>query len=157
MLFLLFQLGEERYVLDTASVAEVLPLVGMRPIPHAPPGLAGVFSWRGTPLPAIDLAQLILGRPARRRLSTRLILVDYPAEAGGPTRLGLIAEGVTETVRLDPADFTDAGPAVDAAPYLGPVANDGRGLVQRFELRHLLPTTWRGLLSAPEAARALEC
>lgn len=151
MLFLLFQLGEERYALDVACIAEVLPLVGVRPIPQAPPALAGVFDCRGTPLPAIDLAQLLLGRPARRRLSTRLVLVDCPLEAGGMQRLGLIAERVTETVRLDAADFAATAAA---APCLGPIANDGRGLVQRFELRDLLPAAMHGFQFRAEAACA---
>ena len=34
MLFLLFQLGEDRYALDTGRVIEVLPLVAITPIPR---------------------------------------------------------------------------------------------------------------------------
>jgi chemotaxis-related protein WspB len=56
MLFLLFQLGEERYALDTSHVAEVLPLVAITPIPQAPTGVAGLFNYRGAPVPAIDLS-----------------------------------------------------------------------------------------------------
>lgn len=154
MLFLLFQLGEERYALDVACVAEVLPLVGVRPIPQAPPAVAGVFSCRGTLLPVVDLCQLILGRPARRRMSTRLIIVDHPGEQGETHRLGLIAERVSETARLDAAAFVAAGVEVSAAPYLGPIAVDTRGLVQRVEVRDLLPVFLRGLVftEAPLAA-----
>lgn len=146
MLFLLFQLGEERYALDVACVAEVLPLVGVRPIPQAPPAVAGVFSCRGTLLPAVDLCQLILGRPARRRMSTRLVIVDHPGEQGEVHRLGLIAERVTETARLDAAAFVASGVEVSTAPYLGPIAVDTRGLVQRVEVRGLLSASLRGLL-----------
>ena len=45
MLFLLFQLGQDRYALDTGRVAEVLPLVAITPIPQAPPELAGLFNY----------------------------------------------------------------------------------------------------------------
>ena len=66
MLFLVFQLGPDRYALDAKRVAEVLPLVDIKSIPHAPNGIAGVFNYRGTPVPVIDLAQLTLGQPARQ-------------------------------------------------------------------------------------------
>ena len=35
MLFLEFQIGAEAYVLDTAQIVEVLPLVSMKRIPQA--------------------------------------------------------------------------------------------------------------------------
>ena len=47
MLFLVFQLGQDRYALDTGTVAEVLPLVEITPIPLAPAGMAGLFNYRG--------------------------------------------------------------------------------------------------------------
>ncbi len=36
MLFLLFQLGKDRYVLEAARVIEVLPLMDLKQIPEAP-------------------------------------------------------------------------------------------------------------------------
>ena len=51
MLFLLFQIGQHRYALDSRRVAEVLPLVDIKEIPHAPAGVAGVFNYRGVPVP----------------------------------------------------------------------------------------------------------
>ena len=55
MLFLTFQLGVDRYALDAKRVAEVLPLVDIKQIPHAPAGVAGVFNYRGTPVPVIGI------------------------------------------------------------------------------------------------------
>ena len=36
MLFLLFELGKDRYALDVRQIAAVLPLVGIKQIPKAP-------------------------------------------------------------------------------------------------------------------------
>ena len=36
MLFLLFELGTDRYALDALQIAEVLPLVAIKRIPRAP-------------------------------------------------------------------------------------------------------------------------
>lgn len=146
MLFLLFQLGNDHYALEAGKVAEVLPLVSLKQIPQAPPAVAGVFDFRGEPVPVVDLSQMALGRPARCRLSTRIILAHYPDGNGEPRLLGLIAERVTETIRRDPLDFITSGVDLDAAPYLGPVATDARGLIQRVDVDQLLTSAVRDLL-----------
>jgi chemotaxis-related protein WspB len=153
MLFLLFQLGQDRYLLDTGRVAEVLPLVAITQIPQAPPGVAGLFNYRGVPVPVVDLSQLALGRPARNRLNTRIVLVHYPDGSGGTQLLGLIAERVTETVRRDEADFVASGVSSDRAPYLGPVATDARGLLQWIVVESLLPVSVRDVLFTPAMTR----
>jgi chemotaxis-related protein WspB len=146
MLFILFQVGNGHYALDAAQIAEVMPLVGITRIPQAPPGVAGVFDCGGVPMPVIDLSQLMVDRPAENRLSTRIIVVDYPDESGHMHRLGLIAERVTETIRLERTDFVEAGVASDGAPYLGPVATGARGLVQWVQVSKLLPGSVRDVL-----------
>jgi chemotaxis-related protein WspB len=146
MLFLLFQLGNDRYALEAGQVAEVLPLLSLKQIPQAPPAVAGAFDFRGEPVPVVDLSQMALGRPARCRLSTRIILVHYPDGSGDQRLLGLIAERVTETIRRDPQDFVASGVDLDAAPYLGPLATDARGLIQRVVVDRLLTSAVRDLL-----------
>jgi chemotaxis-related protein WspB len=149
MLFLLFELGNDRYALDVRQIAEVLPLVGVKQIPGAPPALIGLFNYRGNPVPVIDLAQLVLGRPAARRMSTRIVLVHYPDENGHTHLLGLIAEKATQTARHEPADFVPSGVTSADTPYLGPVATDARGLLQWIDARTLLPPSFHDLLFKP--------
>jgi chemotaxis-related protein WspB len=146
MLFIIFQLGRDSYALDAAQVVEVLPLVRVKKIPRAPAGVAGVFTYRGAPVPVLDLSELALGRPAHARLSTRLLLVRFPDATGKKRLLGLIAEKATETMRREPGDFVPAGVRSDGAPYLGPVANDPRGLIQWIEVDKLLPESVRAAL-----------
>ena len=146
MLFFLFRMGDDRYALDALQIVEVLPLVGVKAIPQAPSGVAGILDYHGVPVPSIDLSQLALGRPARQRLGTRIILVDYPARNGTHHLLGLIAERATETMRRDPTDFVTSGVGNDTAPYLGPVAVDPQGIVQWIEIDKLLPSSVRDLL-----------
>lgn len=143
MLFLLFHLDRNRYMLDVRQVAEVLPLIGIIKIPQAPPFVAGMFNYRGTLVPAVDLCQVMLGRPARQRLHTRILLVQYTDDSGGAYLLGLIAERVTETLQRESSDFTTSGITV---PHLGAVATDRQGLTQRIEVNQLLPASVRNLL-----------
>lgn len=134
MLYLLFSLDRYRYLLDVRQVVEVLPLIGIMPIPQAPPTVAGLFNYRGTLVPAIDLAQALLGRAARERLHTRIILAHITDEGGTPQLLGLIAETVTDTVRREATDFSDS------------VAMDGEGLTHRIEVNQMVPAAVRSLL-----------
>src|SRR5262245_58165670 len=106
MLFLLFELGQDRFVLDALQVAEILPLVDIKQIPQAPPAVAGIFNYHGAPVPVIVVSQLALGRPAERRVSTRIVVVHYPDAEGVTRLLGLITERATQTVRHEKADFT---------------------------------------------------
>ena len=144
MLFLTFQIGKDRYALDSAQVVEVLPLVRHKQIPHAAAGVIGAFVYHGKPVPLIDLAQLCLGVPARIRMSTRIFLINYTREP--EHLLGLVAEHATQTIRREAHDFTNPGVAVDAAPYLGPVTTDAHGMIQRIEVHQLLPAEVRNQL-----------
>jgi chemotaxis-related protein WspB len=142
MLFLVFQVGAHRYAIDAAQVAEVLPLVALTAIARASEEVAGVLMYRGAPVPVVDLSQLLEGRPAERRLSTRVVVVHYPlgkdGAKGGTRLLGLIAEKATETIRRQAQEFVDSGVVNDRAPYLGSVAPDPRGMVQRVDIHRLL-------------------
>ena len=92
MLFLVFQLGTDRYAIEAAQVVEVLPLVKSKHIPHAPLGVAGIFDYHGAPVPLIDLAELALGKASRQWMSTRIILVNYRENSGKTHLLGFLAE-----------------------------------------------------------------
>lgn len=146
MLFLRFHLGNDRYLLESTQVVEVVPLLRMKRIPHAAAAVAGVIDYRGRPVPVIDLSVLALGRSSGRSMSTRIIVVNY-SEAGGALQLlGLIAEKATRTVRLDAADFQDPGVTSAEAPYLGRLATDPDGLLQWIVVGNLLPASVRDVL-----------
>jgi chemotaxis-related protein WspB len=140
MLFLLMQLDGNRYALDIAQVAEVLPLVQLKSLPRAPVGVAGIVDYGGAPVPVIDLSVLLVGRPALKRLNTRLVIVHYTA-GGRKQLLGLVAERATETMRRDPADFQDSGVKTVSPPQLGPVALDAAGSVHWIDVAQLLPAS----------------
>ncbi|PAJ89800.1 chemotaxis protein CheW [Burkholderia ubonensis] len=172
MLFLLFELDGERYALEATRIVEVLALAPVKSIPGAPPWLAGAIDRHGKPVPVIDVAQLALGRAARRLRSTRLVVVRYhtpdtPPDAppdtgdtggtggaggaGGAAgrMLGLIVEHATQTCRIDPARFADSGIATPHARWLGPVAGDASGFVQWVDVRRMIDDDARALLFPP--------
>lgn len=151
MLFLIFRLGPERYALDANEIVEVLPCVALKTIPAAPAWVAGVFNYHGRTVPVIDLVALALGRPATDHVSTRTILVNYPAGDDAQI-LGVIAEHANRTLRRAAADFGPSGIDTPAAPYLGRVAADAGGLLQWIRIADLLPPEVRASLFAAEPA-----
>jgi chemotaxis-related protein WspB len=170
MLFLLFDLDGDRYALDAAGIVEVLALAPTKSVPGAPAWVAGMFERHGEPVPVIDVSQLALGRPARQLRSTRLVLVQYRVheaheahggcgeagvQAGIQTDahlLGLIVERATQTQRIERERFADSGLATPHARWLGPVANDGMGLVQWVEVQEMLGDDVKALLFPPTVA-----
>ncbi|MBE0541161.1 MAG: chemotaxis protein CheW, partial [Verrucomicrobia bacterium] len=105
MLYLLFQLGHDRYALPARDVVEVLPYLALPPIPRAAPGVAGLCNYRGRPVPVLDLCALLWDRPARAVLSTRIIIVKAGEPSAPESLLGFIAERATGTLRRDPGDL----------------------------------------------------
>ena len=146
MLFLLFQLDADRYALPARDVTEVLPLLSMKTLPGAPRGVVGLVNYRGLAVPAVDLVLLALGRPSARRVSTRMLIVKYPHPDGRERLLGVIVERATEMIAKEPGDFRPIGITTAAARYLGPVAHDPRGMIQRVEVAALLTDELRAAL-----------
>ena len=137
MLFLLLYLESDCYALDANHVVEILPLVGIKQL-QSPQRIVGTINYHGTFVPVVDFSELILGRRASARLSTRILLLRCLGD-GEPARLlGLIGEKATETMRCEPTDFVSAGITNDDAPYLGAIATRPQGLVQRIEVNKLL-------------------
>ncbi len=95
MLLLLLRVARDRFALPARQVVEVLPDVALQSATGLGTGCAGLLAYRGGAVPVLDLGRRLAGRPCRRRLSTRLVLVRGEDEA----LWGLRAEGVTGTLR----------------------------------------------------------
>ena len=139
MLMLVFQLGKDRYALETSHVVEVIPSLVLRKLPRAPEYVIGIFNYRGTIVPVVDLCQLTLDRPCDNCLSTRILLVQVRGDDGSSRCIGLRAERVTETVKVSESDMVPPGIAVADAPYLGKLISDARGMIQCIRVEDILP------------------
>lgn len=120
-------------------------MVVMRDIPHAPHYVGGLFNYRGTIVPAIDLCRLLQGKSSQSALSTRIIVVNYHHE-GKVSLVGLIAERISDTLRHTEIELINAGFQPEEAPYLGEMILDRQGMIQRIEVESLLPESHRALL-----------
>jgi chemotaxis-related protein WspB len=150
MKVLVFHIGPDRYGLPLRDVRRVLPLLELKGVPLAPDSVAGLMNLHGEPVPVIDLARISGGAPARRHFDTRIVLADYTAPDGTLHALGLMAERVLGVQDLAQQDLAPSG--VQAAPFLGRVAGDARGMVQLVDTNALLPDELRARLFPVEAA-----
>lgn len=151
MLLLCFDIGADRYAIPAAGVREILPLGPAREVPGAPDYVAGVILYRGRVIPVIDLTAMALGRNARRYMSTRIVVVDYrPGRERDVELLGLLAERVTDTVRLEDEQFKPPAVETDDAPFLGRIAAPDGRMIQLIEVEDLLTGPVRELLYPDE-------
>jgi chemotaxis-related protein WspB len=146
MLLLAFQIGEDRYALDTARILRVLQVPRLKQVPHAPRGVVGLLQVSETCVPVVDLSAAALGRPSRKSVSTRLILTNDGAGSDIVRMLGIIVEKATGTLKVKAETFMNAGVSIPQASYLGPVLSDANGLIQMIEVDRLLPEEIRAAL-----------
>ena len=156
MQLLTFTIAGESYAIESRRVVEVLPLVPARPIPLTPGYVRGVFTYRGSLVPLVDLGRRLGDVVLEERLSTRVIVAEYlPPGSRRPARLGLVAENVISIVAAERAETSLPALELATAPFLGRLLRiDGR-TVQVVDVDHLLPADLAaGLFPAasPEAA-----
>jgi chemotaxis-related protein WspB len=137
MLFLLFQIANDLYALDTREIVEVLPMVNVKEIPQAPRSVSGLFDYHGTTVPLVDLSELAHGTPSRPMMTTRIVLLRYPDSSGAGQLLGWLVEKARATLRRAEEDFADSN--VEGAWFLGGVTREGDSLIQRISVPNLLP------------------
>lgn len=141
MLAILFNLGSNRYAVDSRQVVEIVPVLALTAVSHAPEFIAGQFDYRGMLVPVIDLRRLVEGKACLTQLSTRIMIIHY-----GGHLLGLMAEKVTEVRRLEEEQALAPPVSSSDAPYLGRMLAEERGLIQFVNVEELLTPAVRNIL-----------
>lgn len=145
MLLLIIEAGGARYSVSASRVVEVIPVPLLRPVPRTSDCIAGVFSYHGTVVPVIDVSMLLSKRPARQRLSTRILLVNFqPSRSTEPVLVGLMAEHATETVNCKREEFQSAGFQGAGKLYAGRMLIRSDGLIQELDVDSLLAAQLNG-------------
>ena len=134
MLYLRFKLDNEEYALDTRHIIEITPLVDLKPVPKSEDFIVGIMNYRGTPVPVIDLAYILMDRESARNMSTRII-ITY---TGNGRIAGLIIEHIEGMIKKSEADFINPNTDSGNASYLGNIAIDNRNMIQTINIEELL-------------------
>jgi len=126
-----FELGEERYGLDIATVYEIIRHQPITAVPQAPAFVEGVINLRGRIIPVVDLRDRFGMASGELTKASRIVV----CEAVG-TRVGLVVDGVSEVLMV-PGDAIESTPDVAAghdAGYLRGIAKLGDRLIILLDL-----------------------
>jgi len=138
MLFVIFHVGDDRYVVDAQKVVEVVPLVKLSNFSNTPDYIAGLCNYRAVPVPVVDIRCLIEGVPSKEVMSTRILLVKYTGYTGMEHLLGVIVEYATETVVLDIKRFHQSTLQSSEDNYVSNIMTDEHGIIQWMDVDRLL-------------------
>ncbi len=143
-----FELGDERYGLDIATVYEIIRHQPITAVPKAPAFVEGVINLRGRIIPVVDLRERFGMDRSDLTKASRIVVAD----AGG-TRVGLVVDGVSEVLMI-------AGDAIEPTPdvaanadhdYLRGIAKLGDRLIILLSLDGLFGAADQTALAAAAA------
>ena len=145
-LYIQFVVDDNRFVLSAADVVGVVPLATLHDVPRAPEYVAGILNYHNMSVPVIDLTQLMSGAKTEYRLSARIVLLKIQLPGQSSSVVGLLAEKLTEVLRLHDNEFKKSGVKNSNAKYLGDVITDSSGILQRLNILELLPDSAKKML-----------
>jgi len=150
MLLLSFNIGDDKYIIDTGNIVEVTPMVRLKQLPTKLHGVSGLLNYHGASVPVIDISSLCGKEPKTDTLATRIIIVRYHEKH----ILGVKAENVTETLRLNESEFKASGIKVNESSFLGDIAEHDSHFLQLVNIDQLLNDDIRNCLF-PEKSEAI--
>jgi len=145
-LYMRFYVDDNRFVFPAQDIIAIVPLVSLHEVPQAPEYVAGILSYHGESVPVIDIRTLMTGVRTDSRLSTRIAIVKFAASKGKQRLIGLLAEKLTEVMRIDESLFKPSGVTNENTRYLGEVVADNRGILQRLNVAELIPKAAQKML-----------
>lgn len=139
MLLLTLNIGSERYAIDARHIIEVIPLVKIEHVPRVDASIVGIFNYRGTPVPVIDLCIFFDNRKCRDSLGSRIIITQIKMPDESDKVIGLMAEQMTEVIKCNEKDFNSNGIQSGNARFLQKVYQCGNDILQIIDINKVIP------------------
>jgi len=139
MLLLTMNIGAQRYGLDAQDIVEVIPLVKLDYVPRVEACISGIFNYRGTPVPVIDLCMFFESRKCRDNLGSRIIITHIKMPGSADKAVGLLAECVTEVIKCNAKDFISSGINAANAQFLQHIYQYKNELIQIIDVKKIIP------------------
>lgn len=134
--FVTLRLDQHTYALPVESIAQIIEMVTITPLPQVNYVLAGVIIVRGATVPVIDLRGVLGLASARRELHTPIVLVQIDGR-----EVGLIVDAVLDVRAVEreqvvcPQNILPEG--LGAAPLIEGLIRDQAGTVLLLDLAQL--------------------
>jgi purine-binding chemotaxis protein CheW len=145
-----FELSNEHYGVNIASVESIIKMQPITVVPHAPSFVEGVTNLRGSVLPVIDLRKRFGLENEGTTKNSRIVVVAIDG-----VEVGMIVDAVSEVLRI-PEDAIEPPPpmvtTVDSTFITG-IAKVGDRLVILLDLGRVLSLQEKGdLVTLPSTS-----
>jgi len=130
-----FCLGEEEFGVDILIVSEIIRLVQITPVPHAPNFIRGVINLRGRVLPVVGLRKRFGMVELEMTEKTRIIVMMWEHQL-----VGFLVDSVSEVLRIPASTIVPTPPVVTGigAEYIEGVGKMGDGLLILLNMQALM-------------------
>lgn len=139
-----FELENEKYGVDIASVEGIIKMQEITRLPHAPEFIEGITNLRGTIVPVVDL-RTRFGLPRKEPTrDTRIVIANMDS-----SKVGIIVDAVTQVIRV-PEDKIEPPPQMSVtinSAFIKNIAKLESELVILLDLGKVLSTEEREALS----------
>ncbi|NLU42584.1 MAG: chemotaxis protein CheW [Firmicutes bacterium] len=95
--YVIFELAGENYAVDVTPVVNVLRMVEITEVPHAPSFVEGIVNFRGNVMPVIDLRKRLDLPVSEHTKQTRIMAVSLDK-----AMVGMIVDAVSEVAEIPP-------------------------------------------------------
>ena len=145
----IFELADEQYGLDIASVESIIKMQGITAVPQAPAFVEGVTNLRGVVLPVIDLRKRFGLANIDKSKETRIVVVEM-----GDTTVGMVVDAVTEVLRISSDSIEPPSPLVTTvdSTFITGIAKVEERLIIMLDLGKVLSVQEQGQLQAVKEA-----
>ena len=146
-----FELANEHYGVDIASVESIVKLQSITSVPQAPGFVEGVTNLRGTVLPVIDLRKRFGLQARDTSKDNRIVVVSL-----NKTKVGMIVDSVSEVLRIPEETIEPAPPMVTSinSSFITGIAKVEQKLIILLDLAKILSQKEETKISKLEAALA---
>ena len=131
----IFELAEELYGVDIATVEGIIKMQAITAVPHAPPFVEGVTNLRGTVLPVMDLRKRF-GLPTQTATKDSRIVVAVMDSL----KVGIVVDGVSEVLRVPEEAIEPPSPLVttNETSFINGIAKIADRLIILLDLSKVL-------------------
>jgi purine-binding chemotaxis protein CheW len=131
----IFELCNEHFGIDIASVEGIVKLQEITKIPQAPAYMEGITNHRGSVLPVIDLHKRFGMETCEKSNETRIVVANV-----GNLKIGMIVSSVSEVLTIDDSVIEPPPPMVSNvnSEFIVGVAKIDKRLVILLDLAKVL-------------------
>jgi purine-binding chemotaxis protein CheW len=146
----IFELADEHFGVDIASVESIIKMQAITRVPHAPQFVEGVTNLRGKVLPVIDLRSRFGLSSQENTKTSRIIVVSISG-----TNLGMVVDGVSEVLTVSDKEIEPAPTMVTTidSDFITGIAKVNDRLVILLDLGAILSNQEQGELQLTPSSK----